>query len=693
MSFPKRYIAGLFKPRPGVLHTRLVLLALLASIAVVAMAVTSSPGLAQEPPGRAPDDPREVRGPTDAREVEAFMDGFFAQQMESYGIPGATVSVVKDGEVLFAEGYGKADVKENEPVVADETLFRIASTSKLFTATAVMQLVEEGKVDLDRDVNAYLGDVEVPDTYPGQPVTMRHLLTHTAGFEEHFTGSKARSAGEVADLGEYLAADMPARVTPPGEVTSYSNYGVALAGHVVEEISGQTYDRYLKENVTGPLGMRNTSAAQPPAPAALDRRLATGYDVAGDEPVAGSFEYVNVPPAGTVSTTSTDMARFMMAHLNDGSYGGGRILDEATTREMHEEQFANSPGLDGMAVTFNQQTVNGERMIEHGGNLTQFHALLALIPDRDVGLFVAYNSYGTGGQRAEYELRNAFMDRYYPEEPPAVLQPSAADAAENAERFAGSYRNTRSNSTGFEKMLTLIDEAEVTANPDGSLTTSGGYFVRDFDTEQRWVKVASADGSTTFRADGRDERLAFEDRGQTTYLASETDPTTAYEKLPFYEAPGLHRVLLLTSLAILLLSALAWAAGAAISWRYKRRDRRLYGAFADERGGSKKKPTRRARLLASAVSVLAVLLVAGMAVIFSNAASLLGFGASSFLIGVLVLPILISVVSVGVLVYAVLAWTRRYWGLLGRLHYSLVALSTLTLVALLGYYNMIGFQL
>ena len=170
--------------------------------------------------------------------------------------------------MLFTRGYGKADVKNDEPVVADETLFRIASTSKLFTATAVMQLVEQGKVDLDTDVNDYLKDVKVPDTYPGRPVTLRGLLTHTAGFEEHFTGSEARTAAEVVPLGKYLAEDMPARVRPPGEITSYSNYGMALAGHVVEEVSGESFDRYVKENIFNPLGMQELQRR----PAARSRR-------------------------------------------------------------------------------------------------------------------------------------------------------------------------------------------------------------------------------------------------------------------------------------------------------------------------------------------------------------------------------------------------------------------------------------
>ena len=623
------------------------------------------------------------------REVEDFMDEYLARQLEKEKIPGATVSVVEDGKVLFAKGYGQADVRNDEPVVADETLFRIASTSKLFTATAVMQLVQEGKLDLDRDVNYYLDDVEIPNTYPGRPVTLRHLLTHTAGFEEEFTGSLARDADEVVPLGEYLSENVPARVRPPGEVTSYSNYGMALAGHVVEETSGMPYDRYLEENVFGPSGMRSTTAAQPPAPA-LRNQLATGYDVGKEGPVAGPFEYIDEAPAGAVSTTSTDMARFMIAHLNEGRYGEERILGVAAAHQMHKQQFANARGLeDGMGLGFYEQTINGKRTIQHAGNLIRFHALLTLVPDRDVGVFVAYNSYGDGGDFAEYELTDAFFDRFYPKEGATPIEPSTADAARNAERFAGSYRSTRSNATGFEKVSTLMTGARIVANPDGSLTTHGMYLSRDPEkTEQRWVKVAPA----TFRSEDGDERIAFRKSGSEapTYLASDADPTSAYARLPFYETPRLHVGLLAGSLAVLILSTLAWVTWAMISWWRGRQHRKLHGKHHGK--WEIESATRRARLLASAVSVLAVVFLMGLAAVLSNAVSILGYSVSPILVGVLTVPILISALSAGVLVYAALAWARGNWSLQGRLHYTLVALSTLTFVALLAYYNLIGYQ-
>ena len=689
----KRYADRPCTSRSGGILARLVLLAL---IAVAAMTITSSPGRAQAPsqtpsgsdgyPAEASENPSEDRGPTDGREVEAFLDGFFARQLEGHKIPGATVSVVKDGEVLFAKGYGEADVKAGKPVVAEETLFRIASTSKLFTATAAMQLVEEGRLDLDEDVNVYLDDVEIPDTYPGRPVTLRHLLTHTAGFEQVITGSGARDATGVEPLGEYLSNNVPGRVRPPGEATAYSNYGMSLAGLVVEEVSGVPFARYVEENVTAPLGMDSTTFDQPPAPG-LRERVATGYGVEGGEPVAGPFEYIDEAPAGSVSTTATDMARFMIAHLQDGRYGDARILEEATAREMHTKQFAGDPRLDGMGLGFYEQTANGERVIEHGGNLFRFHALAAMVPERDVGIFVAYNSYGEGGNFAEYELLEAFFDRYYPETPPPAPALPADEASGDTELVAGSYRSTRSNETGFEKVFSLPSPTSVTANEDGSITTSG-VPTRDDLTggKQRWIE----DGPMAFRAEGSDEHLAFgrDGEGRVTYLSGDADPTSAFEKLPLYESAGLHLGLLTGGLAIFGLTALAWPAGALISRRYERRYRKLYG----EPDGKPERDTsgaRPARLLAWTLCVIALLFVGGMMLLVSNGAEALFFD-SPLLTAVLVLPYPVAALAVGVIVYAALSWKRRYWGLFGRLHYSLVALAALTFVALLGYYNLLG---
>ncbi|MFV9630163.1 MAG: serine hydrolase domain-containing protein [Methanosarcinales archaeon] len=233
-------------------------------LAILVLLLAGLPALAQDIPTESNNNASldsHRQGPTDPQELEAFIDGVMVAQMEAYYIPGATISVVKDGELFFAKGYGYADMEYGKPVIANETLFRIGSVSKLFTWTAVMQLAEQGKLDLNADVNTYLTDFKIPDTYP-EPITLAHLMTHTAGFEDYHR-IFARSADDIEPLGEYLANNMPARVRPPGEFIAYSNYGTSLAGYIVEEVSSMPFDVYIEENIYKPLDIQRSTFRQP----------------------------------------------------------------------------------------------------------------------------------------------------------------------------------------------------------------------------------------------------------------------------------------------------------------------------------------------------------------------------------------------------------------------------------------------
>lgn len=289
-----------------------------------------------------------AQGPTDPAELEAFLDDVIQAQMEELHVPGVTVSVVKGGApsgddvLLLAKGYGYADVENKIAVDAETTMFRIGSLSKLFTWTAVMQLVEQGQLNLDADVNTYL-DFEIPATYP-EPITMKHLMSHTPGFEDSNFEVLAPTSAQGTPLGEWLAAHIPARVRQPGIVTAYSNYGTALAGYIVQRIVGIPYERYIQDNIFDPLGMTHSTAFQP-VPPELAPGLATGYAYAEGEYHALSsygaqaFEHFNVGPAGAISASATDIAKFMLAHLQDGAPsrdGVGRILETATAQQMHK---------------------------------------------------------------------------------------------------------------------------------------------------------------------------------------------------------------------------------------------------------------------------------------------------------------------------------------------------------------------
>src|SRR5829696_7036836 len=196
-------------------------------LALVILLSTSGSAMGQEDrdaPGRdLSTAPSQQQGPTDPAELEAFLDKLLGKEMEKHHIAGAAVSVVKDGELFFAKGYGDADVENHIPVDPERTNFRIGSIAKLFTWTAVMQLAEQGKLDLDADINTYL-DFRIPDTYP-QPITLKDLMTHTAGFEDLYYERLAKDPNDLLPPREWLISHMPARVRPPGKVAAYSNYG------------------------------------------------------------------------------------------------------------------------------------------------------------------------------------------------------------------------------------------------------------------------------------------------------------------------------------------------------------------------------------------------------------------------------------------------------------------------------------
>ncbi|MET8158381.1 serine hydrolase domain-containing protein [Sphaerisporangium sp. NPDC005289] len=357
--------------------------------------------------------PRSAAAAIDIPEERALADFFDAAMTDGLSaghVPGAVVSVVGGGKMLFSKGYGLADVENRRPFDPGTSMVRIASITKLFTWTAVMQQVEQGKLDLKADVNRYLTAFRIPATYP-RPITLQDLMDHTAGFEDRTIGVGARSEDDVPPLGNHLADNMPARVRPPGEVSAYSNYGAALAGYIVSRVSGQPYDQYVRDHILDPLAMRHSTAAEPvPAPLATD--LARSYDYEGGAYRRKPFVFDNLAPDGSISATANDMAHFMIAHLREGRFDDQCILDGPTARLMHRRTFAADPRIDGYAHGFKEQTLNGHRVIMHDGGWEGFQSALLLVPDADLGLFVSTN--GLGGADAFTRIIPAFFDRFLP---------------------------------------------------------------------------------------------------------------------------------------------------------------------------------------------------------------------------------------------------------------------------------------
>lgn len=401
-------------------------------------------------------------------DLEPFFAGLLEGLMAERRIPGAVVLVVRDGAVVFAHGYGTADPATGRPVDPSTTLFRVASVSKLFTATAVMQLVEQGRLDLDTDVNAYLKEFQVPATFE-TPVTLRHLLTHTPGFDDSFLNGSEPLGATPMPLGAYLARFLPRRVLEPGRLISYSNHGIALAGHVVESVSGQPFRDYVREHVLLPLGMRESGFSLPdPPPAAL----AVGTDWKDGAFVPVKLDRMRWYPAGDLYTSAGEISRFLLAHLDGGRIPGSdaRILREETSRAMQTQGFTNVPGVVGWHLGFDELHWNDVAAIGHGGSWNGYGTALVLVPEAKTGIFVSTTR--SNDPRFFRPLLRAFFDRYFPPAAPRVAPAPRPDSKPRAREIAGSYVPNRHVRDDVLKFGILLAGLGIAANDDGSITVT-----------------------------------------------------------------------------------------------------------------------------------------------------------------------------------------------------------------------------
>jgi CubicO group peptidase (beta-lactamase class C family) len=602
---------------------------------------------------------------SDPADLEAFFDGVLGVQLESRHIAGAVVAVVVGDRVVFRKGYGYADIDARQKVDPDKTLFRIASITKLFTWTAVMQQYEEGKLDLDADINKYLKDVQVPATF-AEPITLKHLMSHTPGFDDWVIGVFAHKAEDLPPLAQMLRQQMPSRVRPPGELPSYSNQGTAMAGLAVAGVSGLSWEDYVEQRILQPLGMEHTLVRQPPTDK-LPAELSRGYRWRGGRFEAQGFEYISGEPAGCISATASDMAQLMRAHLNDGRLGMARILKPDTARLMHSPLSRPDPRTSAMCYGFWEQECNGQRIIGHGGDTLWFHSLLQMFPDRGVGLFVSYNTDTSAGEREV--LFSAFMRRYFPSTDPPRVQASG-DFARNAKRVAGEYASTRYSHTSATKLIALMGGLRVSANDDDTVTLStlrGG---------RRYTEIEPL----VFRElDGHRKIVFHEDKnGNIAYLVPADAPAFAAVRRPWYELAAVQVGLLIGcavtfASAVLFWPALAFTARGG-SWPNIKRNRRSAWLSC----------------LAWLYSLVALGLIA-VGVIVADDPNEIIFGLTPalkmLLAGTQVCALLAALVVVGCLI----AWKNRYWRLTGRVHYTLVALAGVGFVVWLYHWNLLTF--
>ena len=496
-----------------------------------------------------------------AADVAAFFDGIVPYAIRGGNIAGATISVVANGQIVFAKGYGFADVKARRPVLADQTLFRVGSISKTFTWTAVMQLVQAGKLDLDRDVNDYL-DFRIPEKFGG-PITLRNLMTHTPGFEDTILDAQVRAASDFVPYRQYLVAHLPGEIFPPGKVVAYSNYGAMLAGYIVQRVSGEPYNDYIARHILQPLGMMHSTFEQP-VPPALAKDMATGYLKASDEQPA-PFEYLEVAPAGALSATAVDMAHFMIAQLEGGSYDGASIMSPQITRMMHTPQSRMAPGMNGFDLGFYQENRNGLRIIGHEGDTTSFHSDMHLLLDQHVGFFISLNSVGEGTATDDVRtgVFRAFLDRYYPYIPP--LEATVSQPQADALRVAGWYMSSRRIESAL-RIVNGLQQSRVTALPGGEIEVS--VLKNLAGVPKRWREV----GPLTYREVGGQTHLAFvtDPGGRIAYwIGDDFIPVLIFQRVHGLGQAGVLSWLGKICLVVLILTVAIWIGGGIIRRRCK----------------------------------------------------------------------------------------------------------------------------
>ena len=629
----------------------------------------------------------QTSGPTDPGEFEAFLDTYLAEQMKAHHIPGVVFTMVKDGQVFLSKGYGYADLEAQTPFDPEKTVLTTASLAKAFTAVGVLQLYEQGIIDLKADIRPYFTDFQLDTNFP-EPLTFANLLTHTDGFRTRLIGVLGRTENDLLPLGELLEVYMPSQIYPPGQYLTYSDFAASVAGYLTAKLSGTTSEQYMADNVFAPLGMADTTL-DVHLSEALRARLAPGYEFQDDEYERMPFFHIRYGPSGGLRTTAADMNRFMLALLGGGEVQGARILDQATTQLMFTRQFAPHPGMGGISYGLFEHLENGQQVFLRDGDGIGTRSRMVLFPDQDLGFFISYNS---GDSNLRLDVISAFLDHYYPVAGSSVPVPMAG-YQDRVRRYTGTYRILHADTTTFAKSVFFFAQLiEVRASEDGYLIVepiSGGDSFGGFEGPSAWVEVEPLYFE---RVDGKGQIAFVEDKGGTiTHMVSGQGYHGTFSKLPWYETQDFHAVLI-ALVAFLLISMVVfafiiWPLGVLIRRLGKKpvQDRASRGAVA-------------ARLWAGAVGgilVLFTLRAIGVLYIIGAIAGMPNFvwGVSKDIAGALNSMCVPAILALALPVFTTLAWIKGWWKNATRVHYTLVTLAVFAGIWWAHYWNLLGFRM
>jgi CubicO group peptidase (beta-lactamase class C family) len=594
--------------------------------------------------------------------LDAFFDSFFYRLIDENELPGAVIVVVQNSELVFSRGYGYADLKDKIEVSPSETIFFVESVSKSFTATAVMQLVDDGLMDLNTDVNDYITAFQLPVVF-AQPVTVADLLVHTGGFDDTDIGAYAKNETEVIPLRVYLAHNMPARVMPPGEITSYSNHGYALAGLVVEEVTGTPFATYMDQKILGPLEMRSSSFV---LSGEMARRLASPYLSAGSGFHRGNFLFHNYSPAGGLKATAEDMAKFITAHLQGGQFMENRILSAGALELMHSQQFTNHGELPGWTYGFYEKFLNGRRIIMHGGaNRLGHMSEMIIIPDEEIGFFFASNTFNPAVRN---KLVMEFMNQFFPADEEVTVPATLSPDPHTDSRYAGRYQSTRQARNSMEKIIMLMGQLEIKLADDKLRII---YPQGSIASEASFLKIGQ--GLFQNREDGA--LLAFREDGNDNITHMFLD-IEAYERVPWYIVPAFQGGLLI--LFILVFLSIVFKKSS-IKHVLKENEFNASAVLY-------MRSLRAARFLAG----LNTLFLVGVVLIFLNYQVELAYGVPTVVKLLFAVPFASLALTAAVFYFCILIWKGAHYSLAYRLHYFIFTIISVWFILFLNYWNLLG---
>lgn len=597
-----------------------------------------------------------------SREVESFLSDFLVHRMKELHVPGLTFSMVKNGRPFLYKGYGFANIEKEIPANPVTTIFRTGSISKLITATAVIQLVEQGKLNLDQDINTYLTDFKIRNDYP-VPITIAHLLTHTAGFDYEIISMAELDKKNVKPLTEYLSNAMPRCVYPPGNLISYSNYGFTLAGYLVERISGQTFQQYIQKNILEPLRMNNSGFAISPK---TTNAFAQGYVYKDNSFQKMPFEYYHTLPASSFVTTSNDIGNFMIALLQDGRFENIRIMGSSFSKEMKKQQFSHHQKLPGVAYAFYEYYFGKHRMLIHEGEVAGFKSLLVLYPDDNFGFFLSINCEPTFGKGAVlvHEAKIKLLNFLYPQDQDLSSPKPLVNSQITKRDIQGYYRYSRYSHHTISKLDMLFADIRVKQTQKGLLLNDS----------QKYIEISP--GVFESLPSNLNMRITFDNKAKKEFMFI---GSRAFEKLKWYETKHIHTGLLIYCSLLFLLSPLFWF----IQFIITRRREQI----------TLSKMIVIARWVASIIGLINIILLVILALFMSKFIRIgIVWHIPLVVKAALIVVIGVFILTIVVIIYTIFVCKTKSETLGGKIHYILVALAGLFFIWFLYYWNLVGFN-